>query len=89
MKKDITITSSTIDQARTWVARALDATTWLIILGMIGAGLTLAGGGGMFWLVFGNETVLALGLTGGVACCVVGSLALLRRLERSAKRLRA
>jgi len=89
MDKDIIITKTTIKRSRTWFARALDATGWLIILGMIGVGLATAAGGGMIWLVFGNETVLTLGLIAGTAFCAIGSVALLQRLDRSVKRLRA
>ena len=89
MKKDIIITNTTIEHARHWFARFLDLAGWLIILGLIGAGLALGTGGGLFWLLFGGETVLALSLFGSAVLGVAGTLALLRRLELSARKLRA
>ena len=89
MDKDITITKKTIKRARTWFARALDAAGWLIILGLLGVGLVTAAGGGLLWLVSGNGTVLTLGITGGVVFCIVGTIALLLRLDRSVRHLRA
>ena len=89
MKKDIIITTTTIERARHWFARFLDLAGWLIILGLIGAGLALGTGGGLFWLLFGSETVLALSLFGSAVLGLAGTLALLRRLELSARKLRA
>lgn len=89
MDKDITITKKTVKRARSWFARALDATGWLIILGMIGVGLATATVAGMIWLLFSAETVLAFGMLVGAIFTIVGSVALLHRLDRSVKRLRA
>jgi len=89
MDKDITITKKTVKRARTWFARALDAAGWLIIIGLVSIGFVTAAGGGLLWLVSGNETVLTLGIAGGVTFCIAGTIALLLRLDRSVKRLRA
>ena len=89
MDKDITITKTTIDKVRNWFAHALGVAAWLIVLGLIAGGLGLVVGGGLFWLAFGSEAMLALGFLAGAMLAVVGIVALVQRLDRCSRVLRS
>jgi hypothetical protein len=88
MNENIVIPRVKIEQVKVWFGRALEATTWLICLGLLAASAAVAAGGALGWLVSGSETVLAVGLGGGLLLGLAGVWQLLQRLDRTAKCLR-
>ncbi len=88
MNENIVIPRVKIEQVKVWFGRALEATTWLICLGLLAASAAVAACGALAWLVSGSETVLAGGLGGGLLLGLAGAWQLLQRLDRAAKCLR-
>ena len=88
MNESIVIPRVKIEQVKVWFGRALEATTWLICLGLLAASAAVAACGALGWLVSGSETVLAVGLGGGLLLGLAGMWQLLHRLDRAAKGLR-
>jgi hypothetical protein len=88
MKENIVIPIK-IERMKTWTRRALEATSWLVCLGLLAASAAIAGCAGLVWLVSGSETMLALGLGGGLLLGLAGVWHLLRRLEHATEQLRS
>ena len=88
MNENIVIPRVKIEQVKVWFGRALETTTWLICLGLLAASAAVAAGGALAWLVSGSETVLAVGLGGGLLLGLASLWQLLHRLDRAAKGLR-
>jgi hypothetical protein len=66
----------------------LEATTWLICLGLLAASAIVAGCAALAWLVSGSETILALGAAGGLLLGLAGVWHLLHRLDRTVHQLK-
>jgi len=81
MKHDIIIKRSHLDRFRIWASRGVETLGWLLSLGLIAAGLFLAGSGALVWLFFGHDALLGSTLLGGVLLVVTGCLVLLRRMD--------
>ena len=77
-----------IERVKLWTRWTLEATTWLICLGLLAASVVVAGCAALAWLVSGSETVLTLGLGGGMLLGLAGVWHLLRQLDRTVKQLR-
>jgi hypothetical protein len=88
MNEDIVIPKSKIERLKVWAGRMLEASAWLICLGLLAASAAVAACGGLAWLVSGSEAALAIGAGGGVLLGLAGVWQLLRRLDQAAKRLR-
>lgn len=87
MKENIVIPIK-IERVKTWTRWTLEATSWLICLGLLLASLVVPAFAAMTWLVSGSETILTFGLGGGLLLGLAGVWHLLRQLDRAAKQLR-
>jgi hypothetical protein len=67
---------------------ALEASTWLICLGLLAASAVVAGGAALVWLISGSETILALGGAGSLLLGLAGVWHLLQRLDRTVNQLK-
>jgi hypothetical protein len=77
-----------IERVKLWTRWMLQATTWLICLGLLAASAAVAATATLAWLVSGSETVLALGVGGGLLLGLAGVWHLLRRLDLAVNQLR-
>jgi hypothetical protein len=77
-----------IERLKLWTRWTLEATTWLICLGLLAASVGVAACAALAWLVSGSETMLTLGLGGGMLLGLAGVWHLLHRLDRTVKQLR-
>jgi hypothetical protein len=77
-----------IERLKLWTRRTLEATTWLICLGLLAASAAVAACAALVWLVSGSEVVLAFGLGGGLLLGLAGVWHLLRRIDSTVKQLR-
>lgn len=77
-----------IERVKLWTRWTLEATTWLICLGLLAASAAVAACAALAWLVSGSEIVLTLGLGGGLLLGLAGVWHLLRRLDQTVKQLR-
>ncbi|MEO8615626.1 MAG: hypothetical protein ABI600_10820 [Luteolibacter sp.] len=77
-----------IDRLKLWTRRMLEATTWLICLGLLGASAVVAAIAALAWLVSGSVAILTLGLGSGLLLGLAGVWHLLHQLERAASQLR-
>jgi hypothetical protein len=66
----------------------LEATSWLICLGLLVAGGAFAACAALAWLVTGSEAMLALGLGSGLLLGLAGVWHLLQRLDHAVQQLR-
>lgn len=87
MKENITIPIK-IERLKLWTRWMLEATSWLICLGLLAASVSVAGCGALVWLVTGSDVILTLGLGGGLLLGLAGVWHLLRQLDRAVKQLR-
>ena len=85
MKENIVIPIK-IARVKLWTRWTLQATSWLICLGLLAASGIIAGCAALAWLVSGSDVILTLG--GGLLLGLAGVLQLLRLLERAVKQLR-
>jgi hypothetical protein len=92
MKKDTTndkiVIPIRIERLKPWARRTLETLGWLISLGLLAASAAVAGGAAMVWLIWGSETLLAIGLGGGILMGLAGVWHLLHRLDRAVGQLR-
>jgi hypothetical protein len=86
MKENIVIPMK-IERLKLWTRWALEATSWLICIGLLAASVIVAGLSSLVWLVSGSEAVLTLGLGGGLLLGLAGVWHLLRQLERAVGQL--
>jgi len=77
-----------IERVKHWFRWALEATTWLICLGLLAVSAAVAGAAALIWLVSGSGIVLALGLGGALLLGLAGVWHLLRQLEQAVKQLK-
>jgi len=87
MKENIVIPIK-IERVKLWTRWTLEATSWLICLGLLAASGVVAACAAFAWLVSGSETILTLGLGGGLLLGLAGVWHLLRQLDRAVKQLR-
>jgi len=87
MKENIVIPIK-IERLKLWTRWTLEATSWLICLGLLAASVVVPAGAALVWLLSGSETILTLGLGGGLLLGLAGVWHLLRQLDRAAKQLR-
>jgi hypothetical protein len=87
MKENIVIPIR-IERMKLWIRWTLEATSWLICLGLLAASAVLAFAAALVWLISGSEALLALGLGGGLLLGLAGVWHLLRRLEQATRQLR-
>ncbi len=66
----------------------LEATTWLICLGLLAASAVVTVCAAFAWLVSGSEVILTIGLGGGLLLGLAGVWHLLLQLDRTVKQLR-
>ena len=88
MKENIVIPIK-IENVKLWTQWTLEATSWLICLGLLAASAAVAGCAALAWLVSGAEVILTLGL---VSCLLLGLARvwhLMRRLDQAVKQLRS
>lgn len=77
-----------IERVKLWTRWTLEATTWLISLGLLAASVAVAGGAALVWMISGSETILALGFAGGLLLGLAGVWHLLHRLDRVVNELK-
>lgn len=77
-----------VERVKLWARRTLEATTWMISLGLLAASAVVACGAFVVWLISGSETILAFGGAAGLALGLTGILHLLQRIDRTVKRLK-
>lgn len=87
MKENIVIPIK-IERVKLLTRWTLEATTWLICLGLLAASGGVAAVSALVWLVSGSEIILTLGLGGGLLLGLAGVWHLLRKLESVASQLR-
>lgn len=87
MKENIVIPIK-IDRLKLWTRWTLEATSWLICLGLLAASGAVAGLAALVWLISGSEVILTLGLGSGLMLGLAGVWHLLRQLDRASNRLR-
>jgi hypothetical protein len=78
-----------IERMKLWARWTLQATTWLICLGLLAASAAVAAIATLAWLVSGSEAILALGVGGGLLLGLAGVWHLLRRLDGVVNQLRS
>ena len=76
------------ERLKLWIRRALETATWLVSLGLLAASAAVAVAAGLFWLVWGSESLLAVGLGSGIVLGLAGVWQLLQRLDRAVGQLR-
>jgi len=76
------------ERLKLWTRRGLETATWLISLGLLAASAAVAGAAVLLWLVWGSETLLAVGLGSGIVLGLAGVFQLLQRLDRAVGQLR-
>jgi len=78
-----------IERAKVWARRTMEATTWLITLGLLAASAVVSACAALVWLISGSEIILKLGVGGGLLLGVAGVWQLLQRLDRTVKELKS
>ena len=86
--KDNIVIPIKIERLKLWTRRTLEASTWLISLGLLAASVAVAACASLAWLVSGSETILTIGLGGGLLLGLAGVWQLLHRLDQTVKQLR-
>jgi hypothetical protein len=76
------------ERLKLWTRRVLETATWLISLGLLAASAAVAGIAVLLWLMWGSETLLALGLFSGIVLGLAGVWHLMRLLDQAAGRIR-
>jgi hypothetical protein len=87
MKENIVIPIK-IDRLKLWTRWTLEATSWLICLGLLAASGAVAGLAALVWLISGSEVILTVGLGSGLMLGLAGVWHLLRQLDRASNQLR-
>lgn len=87
MKENIVIPIK-IERLKLWTRWMLEATSWLIGLGLLAASGVVAGIAALVWLISDSEVILTLGLGSGLVLGLAGVWHLLRQLDRAANQLR-
>ena len=87
MKENIVIPIK-IERVKAWTRWALEATSWMICLGLLAASAVVAGCAALAWLVSGSEVILTLGLGSCLLLGLAGVWHLLRQLDRAVTQLR-
>jgi hypothetical protein len=87
-KQDKIVIRVPSEPLKRWTRRTLEAAGWLISLGLLAASVAVAGFAGIFWLLSGSDTLLAMGLGGSILLGLAGVWHLLHRLDRTARQLR-
>ena len=87
MKENIIIPIK-IDRLKLWTRWTLEATRWLICLGLLAASGAVAGLAALVWLVSDSEVVLTLGLGSGLLLGLAGVWHLMRQLDRAVIQLK-
>jgi hypothetical protein len=78
-----------IERVKLLTRWALEASTWLICLGLLAASAVVAGSAALVWLISGSEAILALGCTSGLLLGLAGVWHLLHRLDRTVNQLKS
>ncbi len=86
--KDNMVIPIKIERVKLWTRWMIEATTWLVCLGLLAASAGVAAVAALAWMVSGSDVVLVLGLGGGLVLGLAGVRHLLRQLERVAGQLR-
>jgi len=86
--KDKIVIPVQIERLKLWTRRTLETAIWLISLGLLAASAGVSGAAMLGWLIFGSETLLALGLCSGIVLGLAGIWHLLHRLDRAVSQLR-
>ena len=76
------------ERLKLWTRRALETATWLVSLGLLAASVAISGAAVLFWLIWGSESLLAVGLGSGIALGLAGVWLLIQRLDRAVGQLR-
>ena len=87
MKENIVIPIK-IERVKLWARWTLEATSWLICLGLLAASAVVAAFAALVWLISDSEVILTLGLGSGLVLGLAGVWHLLRQLDRAVKQLR-
>lgn len=77
-----------IERVKLWTRWTLEATTWLICLGLFAASGAVAACAALVWLISGSEIILTLGISGGLLLGAAGLWQLLHRLDQTVQQLR-
>ena len=77
-----------IERIKLWARCVLEASTWLICLGLLAGSIAVAAIGTLTWLVSGSEIVLSLGLGSSLLMGLSGIWHLLRKLDLTLKQMR-
>ncbi len=77
-----------IERVKQWTRWTLEATSWLVCLGLLAASAGVSVVAALTWLVSGSGVILVLGLGGGLVLGLAGVWHLLRQLERVTSQLR-
>jgi hypothetical protein len=77
-----------IERVKLWTRWTLQATSWLIGLGLLAASAVLAAVAALVWLISGSEVILTLGLGSGLLLGLSGVWHLLRQIDRASHQLR-
>lgn len=76
------------ERVKRWGLWALEATSWLVCLGMLAAGAVIAVFAVLVWCVSGTDGYLLCGMSVSLLLGLVGVRHLLRQLDRTVRRLR-
>jgi hypothetical protein len=87
MKENIVIPIK-IERVKLWTRWTLEATSWLICLGLLAASAVVAAVAALVWLISGSEAILTLGLGSGLLLGLAGVWHLLRQIDRASNQLR-
>ncbi len=87
MKENIVIPIK-IERLKLWTRWTLEATSWLICLGLLAVSGAIAGLAALVWLISDSEVILTLGLGSSLVLGLSGVWHLLRQLDRAVKQLR-
>lgn len=87
MKENIVIPIK-IERVKTWTRWALEATTWLVCLGLLAASAGITAAATLAWLVWSSELILVLGLGSGLLLGLAGVWHLLHKLDDAVRQLR-
>ena len=87
MKENIVIPIK-IERVKTWTRWTLEATSWMLCIGLLAASAAVAGVAVLAWLVSGSEIIFTLGIGGGLLLGLAGVWQLMGRLDRAVKQLR-
>ncbi len=86
--KDNMVIPIRIERVKQWTRWTLEATSWLVCLGLLSASVGVSAVAALIWLFSGSDVVLVFGLGGGLVLGLAGVWQLLRQVERAARELR-